>query len=240
MYPHRIRLRGPWECEPLESADGLVPPASRVTMPCHWGESGLSGFAGRVRYRRRFGYPGRLDDTERVWLTFSGATERADVSLNGVVLGSSERAGEPFEFEATALLRERNELVVEVTGAGPAAGLWGEVALEIRRTAFLRGVRFAAEVGADAVHLRARGEVVGSADGPLELYLLLDRSTVAYKTVTASAAGAPFAITSEPVALAQWQSLAAAPLTLDLVQGATIWYRRAEELTTDHGPRTTD
>ena len=240
MYPHRIRLRGPWECEPLESVGGPVPPPSRVTMPCHWVESGLANFAGRVRYRRRFGYPGRLDDTERVWLTFAGATERADVSLNGVALGSGERAGEPFEFEATALMRERNELVVEVTGAGPAAGLWGEVALEIRRAAFMRGVRFAAEVGADAVHLHARGDVIGSADGPLELYLLLDRSTVAYKTVTASAAGGPFEVVSEPVALAQWRSLAAAPLTLDLVQGATVWYRAAGELATDNGQRTTD
>jgi hypothetical protein len=240
MYPHRIRLRGPWECEPLDSTGGPAPPPSRVTMPCHWRESGLADFAGRVRYRRRFGYPGRLDDTERVWLTFAGATGRAGVSLNGAALGSSAARGEPFEFEATALLRERNELVVEVTGAGPDAGLWGEVALEIRRTAFLRGVCFEAEVGADVVHLHARGEVVGSADGPLELYLLLDRSTVAYKTVTASAEGAPFAITSDPVALAQWHSLAAAPLTLDLVRGATVWYRIAEELTTDHGPRTTD
>jgi hypothetical protein len=209
-------------------------------MPCRWGESGLADFAGRVRYRRRFGYPGRLDDTERVWLTFAGATERADVSLNSVALGSNERPGEPFEFEATALLRERNELAVEVTGAGPAAGLWGEVALEIRRTAFLRGVRFAAEVGADAVHLHVRGEVVGSANGPLELYLLLDRSTVAYKTVTASAAGAPFELVSDPVGLARWRSVAVAPLTLDLVQGATVWYRVAGELATDNGQRTTD
>jgi hypothetical protein len=209
-------------------------------MPCHWRESGLSGFAGRVRYRRRFGYPGRLDDTERVWLTFAGAGDRADVSLNGVTLGAGERPGESFEFEATALLRERNELVVEVTGAGPEAGLWGEVALEIRRTAFLRGVSFEAEVDADAVRLHARGEVVGSADGLLELYLLLDRSTVAYKTVTASGGAVPFAVVSDAILHEQWRSLAVAPVKLDLVQGATVWYSVAGELTTDDGQRTTD
>ena len=44
MYPHRIRLRGPWECQPLARA-GDVPepsrPPFRVTMPCRWREAGL-------------------------------------------------------------------------------------------------------------------------------------------------------------------------------------------------------
>src|SRR2546423_196049 len=120
MYPHRIRLRGPWECEPLESAGGTLPPPSRVTMPCHWHETGLSDVA-----------------------------------------------------------------------------------------------------------------------GPLELYLLLDRSTVAYKTVTASGA-APFEVVSDAVLLGRWRSLAAAPVKLDLIQGATVWYSVEALLTTDDGQRTTD
>src|SRR5262245_97069 len=67
MYPHRIRLRGPWECQPL-APDG--PPPRRVTLPCRWADGGLGDFRGPVRFRRRFGYPGRLDAHERVWLTF--------------------------------------------------------------------------------------------------------------------------------------------------------------------------
>ena len=68
MYPHRIRLRGPWQCEPLaraiQHADGHVemvpqdlPPPCPMIMPCRWGESSLGDFAGRVRFRRRFGVP---------------------------------------------------------------------------------------------------------------------------------------------------------------------------------------
>src|SRR5258708_1527976 len=131
MYPHRIRLRGPWECEPLDSASGVVPRPARVTMPCRWHDAGLPNFAGHVRYRRRFGYPGRIDEVERVWLTFAGANDTVAVTLNGISLGACDKPGEPFEFEATPLLRARNELIVEVTGAAPTAGLWGEVALEI-------------------------------------------------------------------------------------------------------------
>ena len=71
MYPHRIRLRGPWDCEPLArlapgASDGALPPPGRMTLPCRWAEGGLTDFAGRVRFRRRFGYPGRIDAHERV------------------------------------------------------------------------------------------------------------------------------------------------------------------------------
>ena len=50
MYPHRIRLLGPWECEPLSRnpsrapATNPVPPPLRMKMPCHLNEGGLPGF----------------------------------------------------------------------------------------------------------------------------------------------------------------------------------------------------
>src|SRR6266849_10307562 len=96
MYPHRIRLRGPWECEPLariapdehgQTGRDSLPPPCRMTMPCRWSEGGLENFAGRVRFRRRFGYPGRIDAHERVWLTFAGIGGTAEVWLNGQHLG---------------------------------------------------------------------------------------------------------------------------------------------------------
>src|SRR5437899_1464659 len=118
MYPHRIRLRGPWECEPLaravKQAGGLewvtqaLPPPCRMTVPCRWGEGGLGDFAGRVRFRRRFGSPRQLDPHELVWLTFAGADASAEVTLNDRFLGRQEQASEPFEFDVTGLLRERN------------------------------------------------------------------------------------------------------------------------------------
>jgi beta-galactosidase/beta-glucuronidase len=135
MYPHRIRIRGPWDYEPLEShpATGSLPPAGQMTLPCRWRDGGLGDFVGRVRFRRRFGYPGRLDAHERVWLTFAGVEAVADVWLNEAFLGRHE-GGEPFEFEVTPLLRTRNELRVDAEGEGDG-GLWGEVALEVRSTA---------------------------------------------------------------------------------------------------------
>src|SRR5580704_13969401 len=108
MYPHRIRLRGPWDCEPLAwspAAEGLVLPRSlRMTIPCRWADGGLAGFSGRVRFRRRFGYPGQIDPHERVWLTCAGVADSAEVSLNGTLLGRP--VGDPgsFEYEITPLL----------------------------------------------------------------------------------------------------------------------------------------
>src|SRR5207302_7698941 len=114
-------LRGPWECEPLArmvaDAGGSLPLAaqplpspSRITVPSRWSETGLADFAGRVRYRRRFGRPRQVDPHERVWLTFGGANDVALVTLNERFLGRPERAAEPFEFDVTELLEERNNL----------------------------------------------------------------------------------------------------------------------------------
>jgi len=136
MYPHRIRLRGPWDYEPLARAarsDEPLPPRGRMTMPGRWGEGGLGEFAGRVRFRRRFGWPGRIDAHERVWLTFAGAEAVAEVWLNGRCLGRHEGPGS-FEFDVTGLLQLRNDLNVEVEAPGGSGGLWGEVALEVRGT----------------------------------------------------------------------------------------------------------
>ena len=194
MYPHRIRLRGPWEYEPLSRRDaqtGDLPPAGRMVLPCRWREGGLEDFAGRVRFRRRFGYPGRIDAQERVWLTFEGVDAVADVSLNGQFLGRREGAAEPFEFEVTPLLQQRNELTVEVDSAGDG-GIWGDVAMEIRATAFLRAVRTWVAEAADGRYLHLAGEVAGTSKRPLELYVLLDRSNVAYATVEAAPAGTTF------------------------------------------------
>jgi hypothetical protein len=133
--PHRIRLRGPWQCEPLARRDSTAPlPAPcQMMMPCRWGDGGLGDFAGRVRFRRRFGLPTRLDPQEHVWITFAGIAGEAEISLNGQPLGSWTGNEGPLGFEITGLLQARNELTVEVTAADGSGGLWGEVALEIRR-----------------------------------------------------------------------------------------------------------
>jgi hypothetical protein len=238
VYPHRIRLRGPWECEPIAAATGdtPLPPALRMTVPCRLAEGGLAGFAGRVRFRRRFGYPGRIDSYERVWLTFGGVGAAAEVWLNGERLGRHEEAEGPFEHEVTPLLRPRNELVVEVEAPDDRGGLWGEVALEVRRTAFLRKLRAWLTAAAEGQRLQVAGEVVGTSERPLELYALLGGRTVLYASVSAAPQGKPFYQASGPLGLS---GTVRDPIRVDLVDGPVIWYAAAVPLALPDAPSET-
>jgi hypothetical protein len=206
MYPHRIRLRGPWDCQPLDPPG----PAFRAAMPCRLDQ------AGRLRCRRHFGYPGRIDAHERVWLVLDGVAGRAAVSLNGTPLGAC--ASGSAEFEVTDRLGPRNELVVEAESPGSREP-WEEVALEVRCTAYLRNVR--AWVGEeDGITLHAGGEVVGRADGPLDLYLILGRSPLTETRAEAEPAGRPFHLAA---AVGDRDRLAE-PVRVELVNGATVWF----------------
>lgn len=206
MYPHRIRLRGPWRCEPSE-------------------------FPGRVCFRRSFGYPGRIDAYERVWLTFAGIGGTGEVRLNNHLLGRISTAS---EFEVTPLLLRRNELAVEIEGTAEQGGLYGEVALEVRCTAFLCDLRHSAILKGNGVEVRACGRVVGVAERPLEVYLVLDRSVVGYQVVTAAAEGQPFEFVVSDVAAAAWRGTEgrwhALPLRIDLVNGAVVWYTSSNDV----------
>ncbi|HLJ97062.1 MAG TPA: hypothetical protein VKU02_28115 [Gemmataceae bacterium] len=232
MYPHRIRLRGPWQCEPLaravRHADGpfeVVPqpsPPFTMSLPCRWSEGGLGDFVGRVRFRRRFGRPRRLDPHEAVWLTFAGVETNARVTLNGQLLGQQNQALQSFEFVVTELIRERNELVVEVEALSGNRGLWGEVALEIRAPAFLRSVRAWRAAANGEFRMHIYGEVVGISDSPLDLYVLMDRGTLAYQTIQPTAAGQAFELVCTDPEPAQNREL-----RIELVHGAVVWYTAA-------------
>jgi hypothetical protein len=87
---HIIRLRGPWDCEPLESES-----------------------LGQVRHTRRFGFPTNLSPQERVWLVIEGAACRGAAALNDKPLGAI--AGEATaEFDVTDQLRPRNVLRIDI------------------------------------------------------------------------------------------------------------------------------
>jgi hypothetical protein len=156
--PHFIRLRGPWQYEPLartvlradgasEVEAGELPPAGRVRMPCDWGESLGSEFRGLVRYTRRFHRPTGLGPGQVVWLAIEQVDTWAKAMLNGHLLGELRAETTPARFDVTRLLRDRNQLSVEVElprqGAdsavldrptdrdGKPGGLVGEVRLEI-------------------------------------------------------------------------------------------------------------
>lgn len=235
MYPYRIRLRGPWECEPLASSSGApLPRKCRMEIPCRWKEGGLGDFAGTVRFRRHFGYPSRIEAHERLWLTFAGIAGSAEVSLNGQLLGKQQGADGPFEFEVTRLLQERNDLTLDVA-AESDGGIWGEVALEVRCPAFLRNVRFSKAVANDTASLQATGEVVGQSDDPLELYLVLEGKTLTRIPVQATQQGTPFDAKAEGLRVrivqpGQESTSRMYKVRIDLVSGSVVWYMVEEVL----------
>ncbi len=104
---HSIRLRGPWDSQPLEGD----PPAG-------------------TRHVRRFNCPTNLAPGQRVWLVIDETPGLVGVTLNAAEVGQVSNLPAlpcPARFEIAALLQPRNELVLEVTGE---QGL-GEVRLEI-------------------------------------------------------------------------------------------------------------
>jgi len=153
---HTIRLRGPWQLEPIVrfvlQPDGTyrpvrkdLPPPAKATMPADWSEPLGADFLGRVRYQRVFQKPTGLESGERVWLVIEGPRSRGVVELNRKRLGDVSH-GESFgRFDVSELLEDHNglEIVVEhpaldASGrtnhdsvAVAPGGLVGEVRLEI-------------------------------------------------------------------------------------------------------------
>ncbi len=212
MYPHRIRLRGPWQCEPIAPPGGSAPPARRVTMPSGWIAAGLTGFRGPARFTRRFGYPGRIDDGEHVWLLGESARGCRSVHLNGQFL--SDNPSEVFAFDVSAILAQRNLLEMMVQGDKDHVGLWGDIVLEIRRDAYLADIA----VERAGPTLVVTGKVVGVAPQKLELYTLVDNRHADYRTIMPVAAGQPFRIE-----LAD-EGAASQAVRVELICVSSIWY----------------
>jgi hypothetical protein len=168
MYPHRIRLRGPWEFEPLSTADepAKLPQRGRVVLPAQIDDGPLAGLHGKVRFLRPFGAPSRLDDSERLWLTIHGLGLRADIGLNDSPLGTIEPTSEPVELEIGRILQPRNELAVDIDIRDCRTWPWQEIALEIRRSAFLRQIRVRQ---LDRAALAVSGVVIAESPVPLEI-----------------------------------------------------------------------
>jgi hypothetical protein len=192
-------------------------------MPCHWREA-LGDFAGCVRYRRHFSWVTPLAEQERVWLTFAGATESIIVHLNDHLICQQDEARRPCALEVTRLLQRRCELVVDVTSPTTDGGLWGEVALEVRCTAFLQNLKAIAINRGGQARLEVSGEIAGTHHRPLDLYLLASDATVTNISVEA---GQPFVITGE----APPTPLADVPWRLELIDGATVWDAQPLEIT---------
>jgi hypothetical protein len=153
---HIIRLRGPWQLEPVErfihrgagrydcSREGL-PAGARATMPADWSRSFGREFLGRVRYRRTFQKPTGLESGERVWLVVEPPRTHGTVRLGDTLLGDLRWGGPTGRYDITDRLEDHNRL--EIIVAHPAlddggaaedetnmslpGGIVGEVRMEI-------------------------------------------------------------------------------------------------------------
>ncbi len=208
IYPHRMRLRGPWECRAIEGGASV-----RVTMPCAWNDAALASLAGPVRFLRKFGYPGRIDAHERVWLIAEQLSGPAELHVNGASLGHTEPGD--IALDMTQWLTPRNRLEI-VTARTSAVGMpWDDVGLEIRCTAYLDGMQVVAQADGS---LEVTGLVVGACDGPLEIYGMTDGAQAHYQTIVATTSGTPFRFTfaARPAPVRQ--------VRVDLVNVSAVWY----------------
>jgi hypothetical protein len=232
MYPHRIRLRGPWEIEPLRKivVDGLehggfcslnLPPARTVNSPGLWKDFGLPDFRGVVRYRRHFGLPRKLDEHETVWITCAGVADSCIVWLNGERLANFANPRQPFEVEVTGKLQDRNELWLDIHyDHSNGGGLCGDVALEIRALAWIQDLQVTLQPMGETAIIHLDGTLVGQSDAMLDFYALLDRRTVLQQSVVCEASGAKFQFETEAVPRDGLEHL----LRVDLVSGSSVWY----------------
>jgi hypothetical protein len=203
MYPHRIRLRGPWDFEPQGAG---APPPGRLLFPAAWPDARLGDWSGRVVLRRKFGYPGRIDAHERVWLVGESVSGPAEVRLAGQALGLV--TCDCFAFDVTRLLAQRNLLEIELDVGPERTRLWDDIALEVRATAYLEDIR----VITDAQRRFVEGRVTGSADRPLEVYVLASGRSCGYEVVEA---GKPFRVGLDDVP---------GDVRVELVHVSTVWY----------------
>ena len=98
---------------------------------------------GGTEWKRRFGRPAGLEPGDRVLLVVAQAEVAAGVTLNAVPLPRLPAVTGRWAHDVTPLLRDRNELVLTVTGLLPAVAtdaahgrvplpaVCGSVALEI-------------------------------------------------------------------------------------------------------------
>lgn len=198
MYPHFIRLRGPWET--VDDAGQK----RRIHMPGDW-----HTIAAQQRHlSRKFGLPRLLDADESVILVcnFVGLTECA---LNGSSLAASHVAKDAIEFEITKLLQPRNEVIMTWSASTEPP----EVALEIRGPVFLRDVHPTADGWA--------GQVIGESRKHLEVHLLAQGRAVARVPVQANR---PFVVNRPEVMPEGAYNPQAPPWSLELIEMANRWY----------------
>lgn len=252
-YPHAIRLRGPWQFEPLsryvalsgdqvdESRENL-PERGRATVPGDWGAALGSDFQGRVRYSRVFHAPAQLDPHERLWLVVEGVDARGVASVNGVRLGKIEGYALESCFDITSLISQSNEAAIEVElpVEAPSAGRplrpgrehqpggpIREVRLEVRSQWFIEGL--AVWCNTEDGTFIAMGSVAGDpSPTPLAVVISGCQRELAYVEVHA---GDTFELPFEAEGFPAWscEHPDRTPLEIKLLGGSSsVWQQQIE------------
>jgi hypothetical protein len=202
MYPHRIRLRGPWE---ILNPDGSK---TRVDVPGGW--SGLINVNSSISLvlQRGFGLPRTLDQDEDVYLVCDGGGQ-ASLRLNDSTVSPEHVSGGVIEWKVTPLLRPRNVAELTVTPQPNSP----QVTLEIRGPVFLRSLTEAPDGWT--------GRVIGENRPHMEVHLLAQGRVV--ERVSARA-NQPFALV-RPLELPEGSYNPQAPLwTIELIELANRWW----------------
>src|SRR5262245_34061314 len=142
--PHIIRLRGPWECEPLwrwqpaangswrENRDEL--PASRTLFASEsWRDLLGDDFCGCVKLLRRFHRPTGIETGFKIWISIPRMQWPLCVFLNHQPLGevAEPTRGEteelpPARFDIANLLAPQNVLSLILTFPADSSALAGQ------------------------------------------------------------------------------------------------------------------
>lgn len=186
MYPHAIRLRGPWQCQRIHDGGAASEPAT-VSLPCAWHSLQIAGERSRVRLQRAFNKPSNLDPHERLWLVCEPTGARGVIQCNGHTLGSVPE-DQPGQWEITPYLTGRNEVVLQlvVPPSVDSQPMLGDVRLEIRERQFLANCTVRVEsIGSQAL-LCIEGMVAGEpSDVPLEFIVRGPEEELLYAEVAA-------------------------------------------------------
>ncbi len=88
--------------------------AAQINVPGDWNsqQSELLYYEGKIWYQKSF--PFEKQEGKRYFLYFGAANYQAEVYLNGEKLGIHKGGFNPFNFEVTDLMKEKNSLVVSV------------------------------------------------------------------------------------------------------------------------------
>ena len=117
-------------------------PWEPVGLPAEWRTIGNLDASTGVLCRATFESPA-VGPGERLWVEAPGINDQADLWLDGAYLGDQDDYFRHHSYDITSLaaLNDRHDLVLEVNGSSPHAGVWQPISIRTTGQAHLHAVR---------------------------------------------------------------------------------------------------